>query len=116
VVTSSSFYDVQKYLTITNHVYSPATLFINSSRWNELTEEQQSIIKEAAKAGQEINRNLNNEQDAAAIEELKQKGMEVSEITDIKEFQNSTKPVWNQVVNDMGGDAQSLLDKITNSP
>ncbi len=115
VVVSSSFYDVQKYLTITNHVYSPATLFINSNKWNELSDEQKEIVKNAAKAGQEVNRKMNEEQDNAAIAELEEKGMEISEIVDVNEFQQATKGVWDEVVNSIGGDAKELLSKITDS-
>lgn len=115
VVTSSSFYDVQQYLTITNHVYSPATLFMNSGKWADLNDNQKEIIMKAAKAGQEINRKMNEEQDNAAIEALEGKGMEISEIENIAEFQEVTESVWNDVVNNMGGDARELLEKIKNS-
>src|SRR5699024_5054895 len=43
VIENSSFYDVQEYLTVTNHVYSPASLFINLNTWEELSEEHQNI-------------------------------------------------------------------------
>src|SRR5699024_289658 len=51
VVESSSFYDVQEYLTITDHVYTPASLFINMDKWESLTDEQQQIILKASEEG-----------------------------------------------------------------
>ncbi|MBM7553594.1 TRAP transporter substrate-binding protein [Thalassobacillus pellis] len=112
VIESASFYDVQKYLTITNHVYSPATLFMNKSKWDSLTEEQQKIIKEAAEAGRDVNRELNEKQDNQLIKGLKEKGMEVTVIEDITPFQEATKPVWDMVINELGSDAKELIEKI----
>lgn len=113
VVSSSSFYDVQQYLTISNHVYSPATIFINSDKWNALSEEQQKIVLKAAEAGRDINRKLNAENDEALIKELEEKGMEVTVIDDIQPFREATKPVWDQVADKIGGDAQDLIEKIS---
>jgi TRAP-type transport system periplasmic protein len=113
VVNSSSFYDVQKYLTISNHVYSPATLFINSSKWDSLTKDQQDIILEAAGEGRDLNRKMNQEQDEEMVKGLEEKGMEVTVIEDIKPFQEATKPVWDQVSKEIGGNSQELIDDIT---
>ncbi|MCE7792909.1 DctP family TRAP transporter solute-binding subunit [Salipaludibacillus sp. CUR1] len=112
VVESSSFYDVQDYLTITNHVYSPASLFINNDKWEGLTEEQQTIILEAAEAGRDINRELNAEQDNALISEFEEKGMDVFEIEDIVPFQEATKSVWETVTEELGEEGQQIIDDI----
>ncbi|TQR12727.1 TRAP transporter substrate-binding protein [Psychrobacillus soli] len=115
VINSSSFYDVQKYLTISNHVYSPATLFINTSKWDSLSKEQKEIVLEAAKAGRDLNRQLNEEQDSELVKGLEEKGMEVTVIDENKPFQEATKSVWESVVNDIGGDAQEIVDEINKS-
>ena len=112
VIDSSSFYDVQKYLTISNHVYSPATLFINTSKFDSLSKEQQEIIMDAAKAGRDINRQLNEKQDSELVKELEEKGMKVTVIEENKPFQEATKTVWESVINDIGGDAQEIVDEI----
>ena len=80
VIQNSSFYDVQEYLTITNHVYSPASLFINNDVWDDLSEEQQNILITAAEEGRDLNRQLNEE------------GMDVHELTEeeISVFQEAT--------------------------
>ncbi|WP_221568370.1 DctP family TRAP transporter solute-binding subunit [Alkalihalobacillus sp. TS-13] len=112
VIHSASFYDVQKYLTITNHVYSPATLFINKNKWDGLSEEHQKVILEAAEAGRDINREMNEKQDEEMINDLKDKGMEVQIIEDIKPFQEVTKPVWDMVTEELGSDAEQIINDI----
>ncbi|UCZ52915.1 DctP family TRAP transporter solute-binding subunit [Bacillus shivajii] len=112
VVESSSFYDVQEYLTITNHVYSPASLFINYDKWDSLTEEQQSILVEAAEAGRDTNRELNAEQDESLIADFQERGMDVHVIEDIVPFQELTQSVWTNVTEELGEEAQEIIDDI----
>lgn len=112
VVTSSSFYDVQEYLTLTNHVYSPASLLINLDKWNSLSAEQQDIILEAAQAGRDVNRELNKKQDEEAIETLKEKGMQVEVIEDIAPFREATRSVWSELTDKLGEEGQEIVDSI----
>ncbi|MBO8164615.1 MAG: TRAP transporter substrate-binding protein [Brevibacillus sp.] len=111
-IESASLYDVQKYLTITNHVYSPATLFINLDKWNSLTEEQQNIILEAAAAGRDVNRELNQKGDQELLTVLQEKGMEVVIIDDVTPFQELTKSVWPIVTQELGEEGQQIIDEI----
>lgn len=115
VVESSSFYDVQEYLSITNHVYTPAGLLINEDKWNSLTDEQQDIIMEAAEAGRDINRDLNEENDEKLIEELAEKGMAVNEISDITPFQDLSTEVWDILIEDLGEEAEEIIENIMDS-
>lgn len=115
VVESSSFYDVQEYLSITNHVYTPAGLLMNMDKWNSLTEEQQDIIIEAAEAGRDVNRKLNEENDETLIEELREKGMEVNVIDDLTPFQDVSKGVWELLIDELGEEAEEIINKILDS-
>jgi len=115
VVESSSFYDVQEYLSITNHVYTPAGLLMNMDKWNSLTDEQQEIIVEAAEAGRDINRELNEENDEQLIDEMKEKGMEVNEIEDLTPFQEVSQDVWDLLIEELGEEAEEIVDEIMDS-
>lgn len=114
VIESSSFYDVQDYLTVTNHVYSPASLFINLNTWQELSEEHQEILINAAEAGRDLNRELNEEEDAEAIETLEEEGMDVYELTDedMEIFQEATLSVYESLIDDLGGDSEEIINSI----
>jgi tripartite ATP-independent transporter DctP family solute receptor len=73
-----SFYQFQKYLTPTNHMYSSGIYFMNSEKWNSLTPQQQKDVKDAFKyaADKQIAYNLNSYAD---IEEtIKQAGCEIA--------------------------------------
>lgn len=58
VIHSSRFFEVQKYLAMTGHFYSPAVLLISEMTWKKLTPEQQKIISDAAVQAREYERGL----------------------------------------------------------
>lgn len=114
VIENSSFYDVQEYLTITNHVYSPASLFMNIDVWNDLSKEHQNIIIDAAEAGRDVNRQLNEEQDETLIKKLEERGMDVYTLSEeeMESFQNETLPVYDELIDDLGGNSREIVESI----
>jgi len=112
VISTSSFYECQQYLSITNHVYSPASLIINLDLWNSLTEEQQAILAKAAAAGRDVNRQLNAENDQTLTDELAAQGMEVNYIEDVSAFQEKMQPVWDSVISELGEEGQGLFEQM----
>jgi len=51
--------EVQKYLTLTNHMYTPYVWVLNSQWFNDLTDHQKTIIEEAARIGNLAGRGVN---------------------------------------------------------
>lgn len=115
VVWDSSLYDVQQYLTITNHVYSPATLFINLRKWNAMSEKQRAAVQKASFAGRDLNRELNMQNDASLIERLREKGMLVSELSpdELKKIQDAVTVVWEDYKKKHGASGTAIIEKIT---
>lgn len=76
------FNEVQKYLSLTHHVYSPFVLLLSKKFWDESTPEQQEIMKKAAKESGDYERKLVREANKKYVDDLKKAGMTVSEISD----------------------------------
>ena len=55
-ILSSKFYEVQKYLTVTNHVYSPWIVTVSKRWWDGLSQTEQNILLEAAKKARDFER------------------------------------------------------------
>jgi len=51
-IASGNFQEVQDYLSMTGHVYTPAYLLVGLNRWNSLPEEVRTILEETAKETQ----------------------------------------------------------------
>jgi tripartite ATP-independent transporter DctP family solute receptor len=80
-ILSSKFYEVQKYLSVTNHVYSPWIVMVSKKHWDQLSAGEQEILRKAAKASQEFERRDTRQEAAKALAELAAKGMKVNELS-----------------------------------
>ncbi|WP_419187229.1 TRAP transporter substrate-binding protein [Caldimonas tepidiphila] len=80
-ILSSKFYEVQKYLTVTNHVYSPWIVTVSKKWWDGLSKDEQAVLMKAAKTSRDFERKDTREEAAKALAELKAKGMQVNELS-----------------------------------
>ncbi len=87
VTWSSKFYEVQKHLTISNHVYSPLILAMNKAKFDSLPANYQTIVVEAAREAAKYQRELNAGNAGKVVAELKKSGMQVVETVDMAPFQ-----------------------------
>lgn len=72
-VVNAKLYEVQKYLTLTNHMYSPQSVLIGKKAWDSLTPEQQKAVQEAADEAREVQRKLSAQRHTEGLAELKDK-------------------------------------------
>jgi len=96
-VLNDRFYEVSSYLSMTQHFRPPGIVAISMSTWKNLTEDQQAALVEESMALQEYEIALTAEVGAAAIEELKAKGMKVNE-ADVEAFRARMEPVYEDFV------------------
>ena len=80
-ILSSKFYEVQKYLSVTNHVYSPWIMTVSKKWWDQLSKDEQKVLSDAAKASRDFERKDTREEAAKAVADLKAKGMAVNEVS-----------------------------------
>jgi TRAP-type transport system periplasmic protein len=94
-IKAFSWHEVQDYLSLSSHVYTPITLVMNGARWDALSEEQKAAVERAARRAVEHSREFGANADATLLDELSQ-SMEVNEI-DLDAFQQAAKPIWDQI-------------------
>ena len=80
-ILSSKFYEVQKYMTVTNHVYSPWIVTASKKWWDQLSTDEQKVLMDAAKVSRDFERKDTREEAARAVGDLKAKGMQVNELS-----------------------------------
>nr|WP_067298381.1 TRAP transporter substrate-binding protein [Marinobacterium profundum] len=89
------FYEVQKYLNLTGHVYSPMPLMIGSELFNSLSEQDQAIVLKAAEIAVPVQREASQQMEQQFITKLEELGMEVTR-PDISLFRERVQPVIEQ--------------------
>jgi tripartite ATP-independent transporter DctP family solute receptor len=106
-IKGRSFFEVNKYLSLTSHVYTPVTFVMNGAKYDSLTPEMQALVKEKALEAAKYTRQLGADADATLVDEMKQ-SMEVNEI-DHAAFAAAVKPIWEKIGEVAGKD---LSDKV----
>ena len=79
-ILSSKFYEVQKYVTATNHVYSPWILLVSKKYWDGLSKDEQQVLQKAALKSRDFERKDTREEAAKALSELQAKGMQFNKL------------------------------------
>lgn len=77
-ILSSKFYEIQKYLTVTNHVYSPWIVLASKKWWDSLSKDERAVLMTAARKSRDFERQDTRAEAAKALDELKSKGMQVT--------------------------------------
>lgn len=78
---SAKFYEVQKYLSMSNHMADAWVVGINSGKFGKLTPEQQKILTDTAKEVQGWKLDYDKSEDKKAVDFLKEKKVAVNELT-----------------------------------
>ena len=106
-IQSSKFYEVQKYLSITKHVYSPWIVLASKKWWDGLSADEHKAIQEAAVASRDFERKDSREASVKAIDFLKEKGMQVSVVSDteLARMREKAKPAFDKFAAEGGADA-----------
>ena len=76
-ITSAKFAQVQKFLTLSAHVYDPALIVMSADANDDLSAEDRAIIQAAAKTGAQVSRRFAAAAEETGIAGLKQAGMQV---------------------------------------
>ena len=89
IIYSNRFYEVQKYISLTQHVYTPYVVFMNPDKYDSLTDEQQEIIDKAMKEASAYQLEVSAKDEEEGLKEMEKYGCEVNTLTDDqkKEFQ-----------------------------
>jgi len=105
-IRAHSWFEVQKYISLSNHVYTPVTLSMNLARWNSLSPERQKGVLRAATAAVQASRKYGAENDAKLVAEIKKlaKGKTQFNEINVAEFQKAAKPVWREIAKIAGED------------
>jgi len=111
VITSAKFDQVQKFLTLTGHVYSPCVFLMNKEAFDKLSVADKTAFLEAAKEGVKANRLRVDSDEKIAVADLRAKGMTVVDQVDKARYQAALAPVYTDFEKQFG---KSNLDRIRN--
>lgn len=98
ITYSFKFYEVQKYLSMTEHAYAALTLAMNLKKFNALTPEQRKVVVEAAVDATAMQRKLSIDKEEQILADLAKHGMVINRDVDKAAFQKAVAPTWDSFV------------------
>ena len=111
VIMAAKFEQVQKFMTLTAHVYSPALMLMNKASFDKLSPADQKVFLDAAKLAAAATRARVDKDDASGVADLRAKGMNIIENVDKAAFVARLAPVFIQFEKEFGKDK---IDAIRN--
>jgi len=103
-IDTSKFYEVQKYLSITNHAYTPFLVLYSKQLWDKLSPDEQKTLQDCAAVGRDEQRKVSRELSEQSLANLKKAGMQVNELTAAEQarLREAVKPVYERHAETIG--------------
>lgn len=80
VILSNKMFEVQKYVSATNHVYGTNIILVSKRFWDKLSPAEQKMMQDAANEAKRYQRQVSRDAAQKAVVELKAKGMQYNEL------------------------------------
>lgn len=109
-IWSAKFQEVQKYLSVTGHVYTPAYVLVSKKHFAELPEDVQQILIETAQETQDFVYDLAAQLEVDLLGKLEAGGIKVN-TADKDAFIEASKPIYEDFASSVDGGAE-LIDAV----
>jgi tripartite ATP-independent transporter DctP family solute receptor len=105
-IYTSRFFEVQKFVSETRHIYGAAVVTVSRKFWDSLSNDEKKAMQDSCDEARNYERNVNREQDPKLLAELKAKGMQHNELTvaERDKIRAALKPVYDKHVKELGPD------------
>ena len=108
-IYSAKLQEVQKYLSLSGHVYTPAYLTVGLTKWNSLPADVRKTLEDTAKETQAFVYEVAAKDDTDLLGKLKQAGMQVNDV-DQDAFVAASRPIYEEFGKEVPG-AKELIDR-----
>jgi len=110
IIYSASFFEVQKYVSLSEHIWGAATLTMSKSVWDKISPEDQAIVMEAATSWGLKQRDMVAAANDKLIAQLEAEGMQFNEV-DKAAFIEAVAPIWESQKDVYGEELLTILDQ-----
>ena len=102
-IVNTKFNEVQKYLSLTSHMYNPQSVLMSKKTWDKLSADEKKIIEDAASEAKDYQRKVSQDKNAEALVTLK-KSMQVNEVpaAELAKMKDKAKPLVDKYTKELG--------------
>lgn len=112
LIEATKFYEVQKYLTLTRHAYSPNPVLVNRGVWEGLNDDEQALIRSCAESARDAQIERSRAAVGESAEKLTAEGMEIAEMPaeEMAKLRDLVAPVYETSMDSVG---KENFDRLT---
>ncbi len=110
-IWNGKFYEVQKHLAITSHIYNSAYILISEKFWSGLSAEQRKALAESIQEASAFQLDMVANLDKQLLQDMKAKGMQVT-TPDQNAFRAATAPAYDAFYAKFGDRAKRIIEAI----
>lgn len=105
-IYTSRFYEVQKYVSETRHIYGAAVVVVGRKFWDTLSSDEKRAMQDSCNEARDYERSVNREQDPKLLAELKAKGMQYNDLSAAERarIRDALQPVYDKHAKQLGED------------
>ena len=107
---AGQFQEVQKYLSVTGHVYTPAYILMSKKKYDKLDADVQAGLATCATRTQDFTYEKAAELEASLLQVIKDAGVEVN-TADKAAFIEASAPIYKQFADEVDG-GQEMIDTV----
>jgi TRAP-type C4-dicarboxylate transport system substrate-binding protein len=108
----NKFFEVQKYLSLTRHMYNPVMVLYSKQLFDKLTPQEQQVMRECGAEGRDEQRKVNRAQNIASLARLKERGMVINEVSpaEIQRMRDKSQALYDRQAPLIG---HEMMDVVT---
>ncbi|HVL72648.1 MAG TPA: TRAP transporter substrate-binding protein [Beijerinckiaceae bacterium] len=112
-IDTSKFFEVQKFLSITNHAYTPFLVLYSKPLWDKLSADEQKALQDCAVVGRDEQRKVSRDLSDKSLAKLKKEGMQVNELAPAEQarLREVVKPVYERHAETIGKETVSKIQE-----
>jgi tripartite ATP-independent transporter DctP family solute receptor len=113
VILSNKFYEVQKYVSATNHTFTENIIIVSKIFWDKLSPTEQRMMREAYEESRGYQKEQTRLQTEKALSELQAKGMTYNAIApaELERMRKAVQPVVDKISGELRPDKVKLFNE-----
>lgn len=112
-IDTSKFFEVQKFISVTNHAYTPFLVLFSKPIWNRYSDDEKAALRECAVQGGQEERRVIRAMNGESLAKIKQAGLQVNEVSaeEQQRMREKVQPVYEKHKATIGADVVERVQK-----
>lgn len=112
-IDTSKFYEVQKYISVTNHAYTPFLVLFSKPIWSRYSDDEKAALRECAVLGGQEERRVIRTMNGESLAKIKKAGLEVNTVSaeEQQRMREKVQSVYEQHKATIGADVVDRVQK-----